>query len=993
MTFGHAKGGYDMYQSVKTKRTFITHENVENLRKNVAALDWAKEKADKIIADAQAYLDYGIDRIGTMFPPQEIPRCHYANRAGCPNCGREMVRKKNAFWNFDFINHPWKLICPNCGNMYPSNDFGKFYESGLDEHGLFSYDRADRSLLVNELYPDKGPDYAVDDGQGWLCDPSDPDNGRYAFIPNYAAWMVWGPRNSTDRYYGSHAVWALATAYLITGDRRYGHGAAALFYRMALLYPTLDISVYPWKAGYNYSDGLTERGRILGCIYDTVFLREAVEWYDMLFDCLDDEFAAYLREKPVRYIGETPRNGAEIRNAIEEKFLLQMYPDVRNYVIDCNPGPHHALLLKTARILQRDDLFDEYADFLFKYIDHDRPGQLRLDLESLLVSEYDRDGFAGEVSPGYNSVWFYGFTDVACLLKDHKYDMFRHPKFRKTENMVANYTTADHYTLHIADFDKCGNPGIYHERDSQVKFFLATHNALDAQLLVSIYGDNPICTDWYQDCTAVDRLIRETAQKAGPYHSQSRCLPGYGLAAIESCPEKKDPESNAVFFGKNSGHGQRDTLNLYLYGFGIDLMPDHGYASFADLNAERFRWTSNYISHNTVTPKQKKMFSQERLGGNLRLDGIAKSSKGGKIHHYDTNGKVSFISVDAENMIDHDLVNFIRDEYRRTVVTVDIDGRSRYLVDLFACGAQESHLSYHAMSMDVSCTGAEFSAQSGGTYAGADVPYADYDYSILWADGFNYLYDVRRSKSPGAFTVDWKCFDNWKVWGRERDVHLKLHILSENDEAALCTGTAPHARPGNPRELSYLVLKKTEPTAFAAVLEPYEDESFIRSCSLVRHDALVTVVCVTHVNGRVDYITVNRSGKPVEVNGKEVSGILHAECLDANKTCIAEHSYGDTVYSGTVCSFTRELCDKNYVTVGIDAFDETVSFAGKYIDISTDCEPNAFFEITSSEYLGDGNWKLGVGDCTFVTGFIDREHKEKGYTYVINEQASCTITV
>jgi len=68
-------------------------------------------------------------------------------------------------------------------------------------------------------------------------------------------------------------------------------------------------------------------------------------------------------------------------------------------------------------------------------------------------------------------------------------------------------------------------------------------------------------------------------------------------------------------------------------------------------------------------------------------------------------------------------------------------------------------------------------------------------------------------------------------------------------------------------------------------------------------------------------------------------------------------------------------------------------FVGKFIDIATDAEPNGYFEITSAQNLGDGKWKFGVGDCSFVTGFVDREAKEKGYTYIISENANCTITM
>ena len=974
-----------MYRSVKTKRTLFTEEKIANLNKNIEKFDWAKERADKIVAKADAFLEMGIERFVVMFPPQELARSFDVNQEhGCPNCGLEMMHYTNWGWLYDHINHPWKVICPHCGKMYPSNDFGAFYESGLDEHGIFSYDRADRSLLVNELYPEMGPDYAVDDGSGWLTDESDPQTCRYTFIAHYIGDGIWA--NDWDKISDWNkmseqailgVVKTLSLAYLITNDRKYAYPAAMCYYRIALLYPTLDVSAYPWKDGYKQTHGHTGMGRFCGCINDTFMMKDMVEWYDMLYDAIDDGLAAYLREKPVRYIGEVPMSGKQIRDEIEEKMLMQVYPDLRSYVLHCNPGPPQALILKTAKILDRQDLFDECAEFIMTYIDRVRSAQHYFDLDSLFLGEIDRDGFGGEVSSGYNGMWVEGFMEAALLLRGHKYDLFDNPKFRKLGNMAVNYVAADRYGLAIADADKCGNPDIYLLRNPQINFFLATGRTEDAQLLVQEYGDGPICTDWFMDCAAVDRLIRETAEKAGPFRSKSRCFPGYGLAMFESHPDGKDPETMGVFFGRNTGHGHRDTLNLFVHGFGIDLMPDHGYPNFADPNPERFRWTSNYLSHNTVTMLQKEPF--EPIPGNLRLgDSVAAYDLGGKIHHYYTDGAVSVVDVDAAHMYDHERVDFIKDECRRTVVNVDLDGKSRYIVDLFACGAKDPYISFHAIGTETAVTGAEFVPQNGGTYAGTDVPYADRAYSGQWCNGFNYLTDVRRSVPEGAFTVDWTCVDNWHVWDRDRNVHLKLHMLSNVTEAALCTGMPPQAHPGNPKAMTYLIAKYEGPADMLTVLEPYEDASFIESCTHTRDGDTVTVT-VTHKNGRVDIVAVVRNGDVCRV------------CVDS--TTGYRMSYGDTVLTGEVVDFTKELSAENDITVRMNGEADAKALIGRFVDIETDVRPNAFYEIKGAKDLGNGLWKLDVGDCTLIAGYIDRMNKNLGYRYFVREGAKARIAM
>ena len=966
-----------------SERTFFTEDKLGNVKRNIENFKWAREKSERIISAADNYLSIGTRQLVASITPQEILRSFDVNQEhGCPNCGPETMRHGRWSWIMDYKNAPWKVKCPNCGNIYPSNDFGKFYESGLDEHGLFSYERADRSLLVNELYPEKGEGYAVDDGHGWLADASDPQTFRYTFIPYYVLHCLWPIEKPESSALGTMAIKTLAEAYMITGDKKYGYPAAAMYYRMALIYPTLDARECRWEDGYKLAHGHTKLGRMGGCIWDVELMNEAVEWYDMLKPCLDDDFAAYLREETVRYIGEAPQSGEEICREIEEKMLLQVYPDLRDYTLHCNPGFPHEMLLKTAKVLGRDDLFDEYAEFLFKYIDRVRDHPLHYDLETMMLSEMNRDGFAGEVSPSYNAMWTLGFIQVAEILKGHpKYDLYEHINFRKLGNMVVNYITADNFTLRLADISGCGKPEIRITPDEQVKFFLATRSPRIAELLVKVCGDAPICTDWYLDCGTADALIRKTAKRE--FRSESRCFPCFGLSMIESHPEGKEAESNGIYFGSNRGHGHRDTMNLYLHGFGIDLMPDLGEPSFKDKNPERYRWSSNALSHNTVTVRQEKPFEKEIDYQDFPdcINAIA----GGRANHYYTDGKVSVIETEAPRLYNRD--------FRRTVITVDIDGKSRYLVDLFRVGEGERHISYHAIGNEVVAEGARFIPQSGGTYAGEDVPYADAEYTKKWYDGFNYLTDVRRCGKADGFTVDWKCVDNWNVWKNERNVHLKIHMLSEIDGAALCKGVPPQAHAGNPREMTYLVAKKSGVAGdFVSVIEPYEDESFILGCELVRADDIVSALCIKHKNGRCDYVVVNRSEAAFELCGEKLYGFLNVRSFNKNGQQIYSANYGSRTVTGRVCTFTQELGAENYIMAELDEAVDAASLRGRFVDIKTDYEPNAFYEIIDAENC-DGKMRLCVGDRTFITGFVDRDNKEKGYTYSVENGASLTITL
>jgi hypothetical protein len=57
-------------------------------------------------------------------------------------------------WKPDALKRPWTMQCPHCKELFPKNDFAKFYRSGLNKQNVFDPQRADRSLLFNAEHPD-----------------------------------------------------------------------------------------------------------------------------------------------------------------------------------------------------------------------------------------------------------------------------------------------------------------------------------------------------------------------------------------------------------------------------------------------------------------------------------------------------------------------------------------------------------------------------------------------------------------------------------------------------------------------------------------------------------------------------------------------------------------------------------------------------------------------------------------------------------------------
>ena len=163
-------------QSARKYGGCYSEQRINNLRRNCEKYDWARRERDKATSAAAQWATFTEEDLWRLVPGQDLPRCIDVTfdtittgprRLGCLKCGDRIFRVGNYPYEPDFDRKPWKLTCPSCGVVFPTNDFGKYYESGIDEHGLFNPAKADRSLLFNTEHPDpKDPlhKFGVDDG-------------------------------------------------------------------------------------------------------------------------------------------------------------------------------------------------------------------------------------------------------------------------------------------------------------------------------------------------------------------------------------------------------------------------------------------------------------------------------------------------------------------------------------------------------------------------------------------------------------------------------------------------------------------------------------------------------------------------------------------------------------------------------------------------------------------------------------------------------------
>jgi len=147
---GRTIEGEATFASAKAKShsTYYTTEKKANAVENISKYSWAKSEAKTAIEKADACVDK-IDLLYGLVTSNGIPRSFSIGEYGdpemwyCTYCGCDIQEKYGAYkWNINPVSRPWKIQCPDCKRLFPSNDFESFYELGLNEYGEFSRERA-----------------------------------------------------------------------------------------------------------------------------------------------------------------------------------------------------------------------------------------------------------------------------------------------------------------------------------------------------------------------------------------------------------------------------------------------------------------------------------------------------------------------------------------------------------------------------------------------------------------------------------------------------------------------------------------------------------------------------------------------------------------------------------------------------------------------------------------------------------------------------------
>jgi len=832
--------------SAKTGSTFFTPERVANARKNIERYAWAKDTKDTTVAAADKFADQSDDWLWNLPTPQAIPRGIEVNMTmGCPKCGKAIAKFGNYPWKVDVFAKPWKIECPSCGEIFPKNDFAKFYESGKDASGIFQYDKADRTLLFNTDHPDpKDPlhTYGVDDTMGW----KDTQGNVYRMIGYYGHYGAWTSAGG--------ALSNMGYAYIYTGDPKYARKAALMLYRIAEFYPSMDYSYWA-KLGFYNSDGGSGMGRIYGRIWESSLVSSLMQAYDAVYPGLTDPLLlADLSKRSGKTI-----TAADVKGLVENNLIRQVHDGIVNRQIEGNEGMYQNAMATAAVVLDEPKTSDEWLDWIFADGDVRHTGKGGGNMVNIFKNKVDEDGMGDEASPGYNSGWRTLFRSLADILDNYpKYKNNRfvdNPKYKKMFEAPVRLTCANRFSPNIGDNRSTGGAGLASVGGSDLAYAYRTFKDPEfAQMACLLNGGTAKGLRggiFDAEPEAIIPEIEAVAKKHGAYVLATDNMPSYGCAILRS-GTGADARALSLYYGRNTGHGHKDTLNIELFGLGLDLTPDLGYPEYATNWPSRYEWTSHTISHNTVTVDHIKQENNVRGKANFVVEG--KGVSAAEVYANEPYPQASL--------------------YQRTVAMIDVSDKDFYIVDIFRVkGGKEHMYSLHGAEGEVETEGLNLVDQPKGTLAGENVePYADLGFaSEGWAKstGFQYLYDVRRDAHPSVQpSVTYKVVDTWHLLKEPKDVRLRVNILSPPGEVILAHGDPPRNKPGNPKNLRYIILpNKASKSTFVSVLEPYVGARTISKIER-KDDGDTVTITITTASGRVD--TIVGALKPIK---RKIAGL------------------------------------------------------------------------------------------------------------------------
>ncbi|MBQ2741785.1 MAG: S-layer homology domain-containing protein, partial [Oscillospiraceae bacterium] len=532
--------------------------------------------------------------------------------------------------------------------------------------------------------------------------------------------------------------------------------------------------------------------------------------------------------------------------------------------------------------------------------------------------------------------------------------------------------------------------------------------------------------------------VREVIETYGEFVPESQVMTNFGFAALRNGvdytnnitdPTTTDTRRDVwMYFGTNDGHAHDEDLNLGMTAFGLDFLPDNGYPETTGTQPNRLQWVSTALSHNTVMVNER---SQD-----------TNAEARGEAHHFDLGEKVQVMDVSASYLYPE------IDEYRRSVVTVEVDDANSYTVDFFRVLGGNDHLySFHATSNEIrEYSGLEFDTvyengeyvtgsqvdENGkykGSYAGIDVPFgqdpnspAEWAYETVYPRGYTWIENVDRDNTPAEkVELDFKITDFKKSLKDSKGLGLHMTVfnggnMKEGVRSEFSIADAYPPRKGANKQIDkfkYVLIKHSGEnldTTYTTVLEPYKQNRYLKSADELTlisdkpaaEGASARALRIGHTNGRVDYVfysTDNTVTYTVTDGGRDISfrGFVGVYSIQNGVNIYKYVCDGDIIGENTgkkagiyakVKSFTDTLAEENFITLtpSEPVSDEELSdLAGRFVFVDNgDAVRSGTWEIEGADRSGS-DIVLDVGRITTIRKHTNASLFSAGYNFIIAE--------
>lgn len=865
----------------KDSGVYFPPELVTRLRANVKSDPWAQDQKRRIVESARPWLQMSDDQLWGLMFGNTLKRSWMVWSDGyCASCKRPVPMYT---WKINALQHPWKVQCPHCKEFFPKNDFYKFYLSGLDEHGIFDPKLADRSLLYNLEHPDpKDPlhSFGVDDGDGYA-----EGEKRWRFIGAYLIYGQW-------KQVVLGGIRSLASAYVVTGDRRYAHKAAIMLDRVADLYPTFDFA----REGVMY-DGRNVSDGYVSTWHDACEeTRELAMAYDMIFDGIRDDASLirFLSGKAKQYKLDNPKSSfSDIQRNIEDRILRDALANTHK--IHSNYPRTEIAKIVIMQVLDWPKNKDEVMAVL----------------DSMMTKATAVDGVTGEKGlAGYSA---FTIQSVAGLIEQMSrldrgflkdlirrypriHDMFRfhidtwcmqeyYPQVgdtgdfaRKSPNYVGVVFSRDPASGSIWTFAL--TPSMF---SFLWRLYEVTGDTAFVQVLYHANSDSVqnLPYDLFcEDPAAFQRNVRNVIARVGPTLKLGSVNKEEWHIAILRSGEGGNARAAWLQYDSMGSHGHANCMHLGLFAKGLDLLPDFGYkpVQYGGWGSPRANWYGMSAAHNTVV-----------------IDGRDHAPGAGKTTLWANGRAFRAIRVSAPQPA-------IAEQFDRTVAMIDTSDSDSYLLDIFRVVGGSDH--------------AKFLGSHFGTITPSGLsllPSEDYGYGTQMR---NFVGDP--NPEPG-WSVDWKIEDKYRYLPPNSDVHLRYTDLTFGAGAYVAEAWVA-LRGVNSAEDAWvprIMVRRRSDTpglrsAFVGIIEPYANSPIIKRVERIPvHDAdgkpyddFTVGVQVTLSDGRRDVILSSQES--------QMSRQMVQESLGVSTDARLCHVRTDA--SGSVTSIA--LCKGTFIRVG-----------------------------------------------------------------------------